>query len=177
MAKAGTVIGLDEFNNHLSRISGIVSGTIMRSGMSKAATAIKRVMRANVNAVPVNTEHGASVKKGVRQTLGHHTKKDPTHGYILRVGFGVGIRGASRLKRQSAGTTKGKGISAKNVHWFVLGAGPPKRRGVIDPFFAGVIANSVRDAGPTAATALIKGVNAAIQREATKKKSFIIVYV
>lgn len=152
------VLGLHELDETLARLSGEIAGPAMRSGLSAAATVTKKVIRANVNAYPilyaqeggVKKGHPASIKRAARQTLGHSIKKDRTQGYLLRVGFGVGKRGDRRNKRQSRGTTKGKGISARNIHWWILGTRSAKRPGDIRAQFAKILEMSVAASRTTA---------------------------
>ena len=168
------IIGLHELDETLARMSGELSSSIMRSGLGAAATVFKKVIRANVNAVtiPYSTtdkkqQHPASIKRAARQSIGHSIKKDVRAGYELKVGFAVGAKGAKRNKRLSMGKTKGKGISRRNIHWWVLGT-KTKNIGAV---FAEVLRTSMLDAQDAALGRLRAKVWERIKIEATRPRT------
>lgn len=114
------VIGIEVLDRTLADLATSVAPQAMRAGISAGATVVKKVMRHEVNSTSFDTPNAASVKAAARKAIGHKIKRRAA-GYQLTIGFGVGKRGAKRNKRLSKGTTKGKGISAQNIHWWVLG--------------------------------------------------------
>ena len=185
MATKARIVGLDELHERLSRLSGVVPDRAIRSGFGGAGTAIKKVIRANVNAQPVNTDHEASLKAGVRKSVGSSVKKAKSgqvqHGYVLKVGFGVGAKGAKRDRRLSSGETIGQGkrigVSARNIHWFVLGTRGTRRPGQLAPMFKDGLRESVQAATPTAVRILRERFNAAIKREVARGATKVLIQI
>ena len=108
------------------------------SGTNAALTVIASHFRKHIDASSIRSPNAASLKYGAKKTVGKRflrggtSRMGKTTERIAVAGFGVGKTGANRSKVQSKRTTleetakrKPKpsvGVSAQNIHWFVLGA-------------------------------------------------------
>ena len=167
------IIGADELDKTLRLLSGRIGSRVMRSALAAGALPFKQHIRAAINAHPVRNVKSrykgseTSLRAGVRKTVGHSVKKDVTHGYLLKVGFGVGKKGARRKARTSHGRSPGKGavgISARNVHWFVTGTTDMRA------FFAGVLRDACLDAQANAAQRIRKKAAERLQIETERAR-------
>lgn len=146
----------------------------MRAGIGAGMTPIAKALRAAINATAASTELKREARKTVGKKFGK-VKGGPAKGQIeAKVGYAVG----KKTTKQERPGKKGVGISAANIHWFVLGltkttgtrrlkhgslrgpkAGHPT--GLIEPPFAGTMQRAraaSQDAALAAARAKISQV-------------------
>jgi len=146
------VIGIEALDRTLADLSNQVAPAAMRAGLNAGATVVKKIMRHEVNSTSfprMSTDEPdvSGIKAAARKSIGHTIKRRAA-GHELKIGLGVGKRGAKRDKRLSRGKTKGKGISARNIHWWVLGTkerrqkGTGQKVGSLEPVFEGVVRNA-----------------------------------
>ena len=175
-----TLLGPKELNRNLDRLSRSGSKRAIVAGIRAGMQPVARAMRAAINA----SEASPELKREARKTIGARFNKT-RHSQVreARVGFSVGkkvkqIRGAqaARGKRIEAGKSGGSGVgvSAANIHWFVLGTDERHQKsGHPTGQIANVFGNVTRLAltastGPSLAAARRK-ITQVIEREARKK--------
>ncbi len=144
-----------------------------RAGIRAAMTPVAKAARAAVNAAPGSPE----LKRAARKAIGN---RFAARTGTAKVGFGVGK--ASRAKRSAAkqraiagasGERKGVGVSAANIHWFVLGT--QERRtskratGRIESVLANVIPNATMQSAGASVEAARQKIQQVIEREARKR--------
>jgi hypothetical protein len=138
MASRKTVVfGAKELDRKMLRMVDTGSKVAMVRAIDAGMRPIAKAMRAAVNASDAST----FLKREARKSIGHRFKKN-TRGRKspireAKVGFAVGKRKKSvqaavkaRGKRLAAGKGGGRGvgISAQNIHWFVLGTDERKHK-------------------------------------------------
>jgi len=162
-----------------------------RGGINASLTPLKKAMKSAVNATPASP----AIKKIARKAIAKRMVKGKMEG---KVGFGVGSRKTKAGKKTMSaakarhvagmsGERKGVGISATNVHWFVLGTHPPKgdpreattlrgadlkkprKTGKVDPDLAIVAAYGHRQSAGASVEAARKKIEQIIEREARKR--------
>jgi hypothetical protein len=112
--------GLRQLERKLDRLAKTGSKKVARAAMTGAVAPIRKAIRQQVNGATAS----AGLKRSARKTIGSKVKKQPGGEYGAKVGFGVGK--PTKKKRAAAtaraGSSKsGVGVSAANIHWFVLG--------------------------------------------------------
>lgn len=149
----------------------------MTAGINASMTVLSRAMRAAVTATDVHP----NIKREARRSVGKRFKRGGTNrmgvttAEVAKVGFKVAKPKAAQGKK-TQGTSRGKGVSVRNIHWFVLGTverrhdttGRPtgKIQGVFGNVTAQVMASS---SGPALAAAR-KKTGQVILREAAKRR-------
>lgn len=168
-----TITGDKRLDRKLKKLAGPIANRAITAGIRAGMTPVARAMRAAVNASPAS----ATAKRGARKAIGQRFSKNkggPNKGVReAKVGFGVGRKGARRLEHLSSGETRGVGISATNIHWFVLGTDERETKaghgtGSIPELFAGA-ADAGRAVGSAALAAARKKITQVIEREARKR--------
>jgi len=178
--RSGAVlIGEKELDRKLKRLGRQGSRRAVRAGINAGLSHVARALRAAIDATPIDTTDEKGIKRAAKKTVGKRfgkAKGGPRRGQVeAKVGLGVGKRGGKRTERLSSGKTRGVGISAINIHWFVLGTddryhkstGHPTGR--IEPLFKGVAARAAAASKGPALTAARKKIQQVIEREARKK--------
>lgn len=101
--------GVPAFDAKCRRLAGPALNRIARSGIRSAKTVVVQAMRA------------AAPTESLRQAIGGRMLKSK-EGFGAKAGGGVGKRMGSKGAKPRVGRgTKGVGISARNIHWYVLG--------------------------------------------------------
>lgn len=186
-----TVIGQKALERTLRRLATTASDKAITAGVRASMVSIAKAMRAAVNSTSASSE----LKREARKSIGSRFAK-PKMGNRrgikeAKVGFSVGKSGkaikragAARGKRIAAGKSgsKGVGVSAQNIHWFVLGtkkrflkkgsargpkAGHPT--GVIRNVFGGVTRLAFAGSAAAAVNAARQKIKQVMLREARKK--------
>jgi hypothetical protein len=126
------ITGLRAVERKLNRLATTSSKKATVAGHRASMTTIAKAMRSAVNASDAST----FLKREARKSIGARFSKGMAKELTLaKVGFSVGKKAkqvksaqAARGKRLGAGKGGGRGvgISAANIHWFVLGT--KKRR-------------------------------------------------
>lgn len=120
--------GLDELLSTLSTIKDRGAKRAARAGLTAGLAVLRTSMRSQINA----TSASPALKRAARASIGSKLKKE-AEGIAGKVGFSVGKKlktvskqSAAKLAKQTAKGTRsgGVGISASNIHWFVLGTVP-----------------------------------------------------
>lgn len=181
------VKGLADIQAKLSNMASKGGAKLLRAGVGAGMTSLAQSLRAAVN----STAATAEVKRAARKTIGKRYAKGGTSRTgkttqaAAKVGFGVGFK-LKRLRQQaakhSATGRKGVGLSAADVHWFVLGtverklkrgsekgpkAGHPTGR--IPPMLAGATRTASQYGGPGALEAARQKISDLLQKEAQTK--------
>lgn len=171
---AGTVLlGKPELDRKLNHLSGKASKRAIVAGIKASLIPIARAMRTGVNASSASHE----LKKAARQSIGSRfTRKRWESVREAKVGFAVGKSKKSVAKRSAkrGEGRPGAGVSASNIHWFVLGTDERttksgKSTGRIEGVFAGVTDAAVGAAGQASLAAASKKIQQVIHREARKR--------
>lgn len=178
---ATTITGVEELDHKLARLSRSSSRRAVTSGIRAGLTPLGKAMRAGINASDASPE----LKRAARKTIGKRfaRAKGGQGVYQAKVGFAVGMKHkavrravvkARKKKRAEGGMSRGVGISAFNIHWFVLGTKQRRTKsghatGRIPAFFEGVVGGAFAVAGGAALAAARAKIRQVIQREARKK--------
>ena len=148
-----------------------------RAGIRAAMTPVARAARAGVNA----TTASPAVKRAARKAIG---KRFVAKKAEAKVGFGVGK--PSKKKRMAAHErnvygeggarlVRGVGISASNIHWFILGTKeratktPARATGRIKSVLSDVIPNATMQSAGASVEAARRKIQQVIEREARKR--------
>lgn len=101
--------GVPAFDAKLRRLAGPALNRITRSGLRAANNVTVQAMRA------------AAPTESIRQAIGGRMLKSK-EGLGAKAGAGVGKKMGPKGEKPRVGRgTKGVGISARNIHWYVLG--------------------------------------------------------
>lgn len=113
--------GLEEVKNKFGDLGKRVAKKAAKAGVNAGLTPLLGAIRRQVNGYPISPE----LKAAVRKTLGKRLLKKEGQELTGKAGFGVGKQseGKRRKAQDRAGddAKRGVGISASNIHWFVLG--------------------------------------------------------
>jgi hypothetical protein len=174
------LLGDKELDRKLKRLAANSSKKAITAGIRAGMAPIAKAMRAAINSTSASSELKREARKTIGARFGKTRKIQERH---AKVGFGVGKRAAA-VKRAKAARQKrieggrsgggGVGISAANIHWFVLGT---DERHQESGHPTGQIANVFGDvtrlamAGSMAASvhAARRKITQVIEREARKK--------
>jgi pyruvate dehydrogenase complex dehydrogenase (E1) component len=185
-----SVTGLKNLDRKLARLQKEVAPKAAKAGTQAALTLVAKGMRQAVN----STDASTALKAEARRAIGSKVRKGGTDKFgktrepVAKVGFAVGkkrkkavaasqkARGERAAKGKAGG--KGVGVSAQNIHWFVLGtkkrtvttgrfAG--KEVGEIDPIFGGVTDVAMQTHGEAAAAAGAAKAKAIVEKEAKRR--------
>lgn len=171
------VQGLRGLSETLSQIRTTGFRQVARATMTGTVVPLKKAIRRGVNRTKTTT----AVKRAARQTIGSSVNRNKDGTYGAKAGLGVGKptkrkRVASHERsvygQRGAKLAAGVGLSAANIHWFVLGTKQRKQKttgrevGRINPIFSGVVpaavsasrGEMVSEAAKRAAIALQKAV-------------------
>lgn len=175
-----TLLGSKELNRKLDRLSKSGSKRAIVGGIRAGMTPIARAMRAAINTSDASPE----LKREARKTIGaRFDKKRYSDVRQARVGFSVGKKKktiqraqAARGKRVAEGKSGGGGvgISAANIHWFVLGTDERqtksgRRTGKIKGVFGNVTRQALASSAGASLAAARRKIRQVIEREARKK--------
>ena|GEM_PF-4452299 len=161
------LIGGKQLDAALKQLGYRGSKNAIKAGVRAGLTVAAKAFRQEINGTTVDTPHAASLKAGVRKTVGKRLWLDKATGtYQAKVGFAVNTKGGKRNRRTSRGQTTGVGISPNDVHWFTL-TGAKRPRSTMEPQFNGV---AKRAAARSAAPALAKAKEKIRQRIAVEAR-------
>ncbi len=149
-----------------------------RAGIRAAMTPVVKAARAGVNAT---TTASPAVKRAARKAIG---KRFVAKKAEAKVGFGVGK--PAKKKRMAAHErnvygeggarlVRGVGISASNIHWFILGTKeratktPARATGRIKSVLSDVIPNATMQSAGASVEAARQKIQQVIEREAQKR--------
>lgn len=193
----GDWVDTKELRRELQRLAEAVPEKMMRPALGAAMTATAKRVRSAIN----SSSASPAVKKAARKTIGKRYKKGKDGQPAVKVGFGVGK--PSKRKRMGAHERSvygqagaklatGVGLSANNVHWFVLGTQrrllkkgpaiiPPDEygdfrtliagdsTGAIKPTLAGAIPQAMAGASDFVANEMARRVRDLLAKEARKR--------
>jgi hypothetical protein len=126
-----TLLGDKDLEQRLTHLGRRGSKRAITAGIRASMTPIVKAMRAAINTAPLSALKGegdhARLKREARRTIGaRFGKTRKIRERHAKVGFGVGKR-QKQIQAAQKGHAKrgggGVGISAANIHWFVLGTG------------------------------------------------------
>jgi len=127
LGRGTALLGDKAMDRKLKRLGTTGSNRAITAGIRASMTPVARAMRTAVNA----SDASSYLKREARKSIGQRFAKNRKKGVKeAKVGFSVGKKqkqikaaGAARGKRLAAGKGGGRGvgISATNIHWFVLG--------------------------------------------------------
>jgi hypothetical protein len=153
---------------------------VAAKGIRAGLTVVGKAMRSAINASDASPE----LKREARKTIGQRFQRKVAGGLgpQAKVGFSVAKRTkqiakarAARTKRVEAGKSGGRGvgISAKNIHWFVLGTDEREHKsghstGKIDGVFGDVTRQALATSQGAALAAARAKMSAEIKKEALK---------
>ncbi len=163
--------GLEELLRTITSLKGSVSRSAMVSGMKAAMARMARGLRKEVTRQGVETAHAASLKAGMRKSVGSRflkggiDKAGRSHATVAKVGFAVGKKGDDRM---SKGTTGGVGVTRQTTHWFVLGT-PERVPGEVKEIFGNTVARAANTHGDLALRAGIRKAKQRFEKLAAKR--------
>jgi hypothetical protein len=181
---AATLLGSKELNRKLKMLAEKSSKKAITAGIRAGMTPIAKAMRAAIN----SSDASPVVKREARKTIGARFGKTRriTERHA-KVGFAVGKRAAAvqsamkargkRVAKTGGSRPKGQvGVSAQNIHWFVLGT---KERhwktktgqstGEIEDVFRNVTKQALATSAGASIAAARRKITQVIEREARKK--------
>lgn len=169
------LIGDKELDRKLAYLGGKGSRKAVRAGIRAGLGPIARAFR---SAIQSTSDVGTDLKREAKKSIGSRygkVKRGIYAGQVqARVGFAVGKKRA-KLKKTSEGKSGGVGISAANIHWFVLGTEERRHKasghptGKVEAVFISVADEAVAHSGHASMTAARKKIKQVIEREARKK--------
>lgn len=170
---ADDLAGFEQLLAKLSKLEDKRDRRIAKAGVNTGLKALVAAQKAAVNAAPVS----GALKAAARKLVGKRVLKSDGAIVAGKAGFAVGK--SSRKKRQSAHArnlrgqggaheTKGAGVCAADIHWFVLGTGQRATAsghgvGKLPPLLAGVVQRASGGAGE----AMVNAARAKIQQLST----------
>lgn len=170
--------GLDKLLRTLNTTRDKTTKKCARAGTNAGLTALTKAMRAAVNSTPASS----AIKRAARKAIGKSLKASRGTGMkgIVggKAGFSVGKQ--SKKKREAAKARSmagggGVGISAANIHWFVLGtddryhkSGHPT--GKIEDVLKGVVPSATMAARGDMLEAARKKITQVLARETAKAR-------
>lgn len=168
-----TLTGDKLLDRRLRHLSERGSKRALAAGIRASMTPIHRAIRAGIKASDASDE----LKRAARQAIGKRFRKGGVSKIgkvttpVALVGFGVGKR---KSKGTGEGKSRGVGISASNIHWFVLGTAKRQLKtgqptGKIEPPFAGVVQQAFANSQGAALAAARRSISRTIAREARKQ--------
>jgi hypothetical protein len=180
--------GVEQLNRKLESLGTTTARRAMRSAVNAALTPIVKAARGRINAASASSE----LKTEARKYIGKRLKKQFGGGARnteAKAGFAVGMTVKKAAKAQKSkfyrmdNKRKGVGVSAANIHWFVLGtarrrlwtgsARGPKAghsTGQIVPPFAGVMESAVAISQNAALAAARNKLSQILLKEAQRKR-------
>ncbi len=184
---AEAIKGLRKMQRKLDYLARKGSRRVARAGAVGMAVPLRREIRRGVNRTRVpkpKSGEASTLKRSVRQAISSSIKLKRGD-YELKVGFGVGKQPKAKKAKASARAKEGGGvgISARNVHWAVLGTGEfsektkSKRRkdsgastGSTKAVFKGVVQLAVVAGSKPAIREAAKRAKIALRKEARKRR-------
>ena len=188
--KSSNIKGLMKLDRRLRHLEKRGARRVAGKGVRAGLMVVGKAMRSAINASDASSE----LKREARKTIGQRFQRKMAGGLgpSAKVGFSVAKRAkqvaqasAARGKRlgqtkgskgeffRGTGDTRGVGISATNVHWFVLGTTERKHQsghatGKIDGVFGDVTHQALATSQGAALEAARAKISAEIKREALK---------
>lgn len=108
------IFGIPELDKRLEGLKIAVANRCARAGLTKGARLAAKKIKAEV----------PSKDKHLRKAIGSSVKKQkggPNRGYTqAKAGAAVG-RASKATEKKARGNRGGVGISAENIHWYILG--------------------------------------------------------
>lgn len=183
MAGLRQIIGARELDRKLAFLSTAGSKMAIAAGINAGLTETARAIRAEIGNTPVivKGKDSSVVKREARKTIGKRFVRGGTDrmgrgtARVAKAGFSVGKKKKS-LKPKGGGKSSGVGLSARNIHWFVLGTRERhhdttgKKTGKIKAFYENVIDRAMATSGGQVDRAIRDKTAQVITREARKKR-------
>ena len=156
------ITGIPELDKRLEGMKQAVANRCARAGLSKGARLGAKLVKAQV----------PGSQKQIRKAIGSSVKKQksgPNRGFTqARFGAAVGVKQQPEQKRAGGGV----GISAANIHWYILGTkdrtvrktGQRAGRMPANP----IVAQAMASGRSQVIDAVKEGTLASIEREAQK---------
>ncbi|HUT92914.1 MAG TPA: hypothetical protein VMY37_25705 [Thermoguttaceae bacterium] len=169
------IVGMEELIRAVATIKNKTSRNAMAAGVRAAMTIVRKHIRKEINSQECHTAHAASLKAGMRKSVGGSFKKGGLdhlgrrHATIAKVGLGVGKKGEARLSRGQTEDAKGKrlGVTPETLHWFVLRT-PTRSRSQVPPLFEGVVERATASAGEPSMQAAVTKAKQRFERDAAR---------
>lgn len=166
------LLGDKALTRKLDRLSKSGSKKAIVAGIRASMTPIAKAMRAAINA----SEASPKLKREARKTIGARFAKGFKQRNVreAKVGFSVGKKKKAIAKATAAHEGGGVGLSAANIHWFVLGTDERQQKsgkatGKIEGVFGDVTRQALATSAPASVAAARKKIKQVIEREARKK--------
>ena len=174
--------GLDQLMRNMNTLKDKTIKKATRAGINAGLTPLVKTIKHEIDNVS-SDQASTSLKRAAKKTIGKRLKKRRGK-YHGKAGFAVGKptkrRKFTARERYQAGwggmkILSGVGISASNIHWFVLGTASRFRRkgatGKIKPVFHGIIPMAAISSSGKVAEATKKKTSEVIEREARKMRT------
>jgi hypothetical protein len=153
----------------LRYIKGEVPRKAAKAGINAGLTVLVKSIREYVD----SSSASGPLKAAARGTIGKNLRMAGGGDYLGKAGFGVGRMGAvAKMAAHARSVDKAKqgvGISARNIHWPILGTkAHGKGGGNMPRSFVSVMGAAVVSAEPGIISAMAKQTERVIAREAKK---------
>ena len=165
--------GVNKMIANLKKTQAKTARKIERASISAGLTPATKAIRSGVN----GTSADARLKKAARKTIGRSVKRKRLgeSNYQGKVGFGVG---KPSKKKRAAATARAKGghgigLSAANIHWFVLGTAARYHKsgrftGILPAYLEGIVPRSMASARGLIKDAMRQKAKQVLARETAK---------
>lgn len=179
----GQIIGARELDRKLQYLSTGGSKKAVSAAINAGLTVVTKAIRAEIGNTPVTVrgKDSATVKREARKSIGKSfvrggtDRMGKTTARVAKAGFAVAKKHKT-LKQKGGGKTRGVGLSARDIHWFVLGTkerhqySTGRKTGKIRAFLEDVIPKAMATSGGQVVTAIRDTTAKVITREARKKR-------
>ena len=169
------ISGDRQIDRQLRRLEARTAKKALTAGIKAGQMKVAKAMRAAINATDASADLKREARKsiGSRFTRGGVARTGKITARVSKVGFSVAKKHKT-LKKTGEGRSRGVGISAANIHWFVLGTkdrhhDSGKSVGRIEAVFGDVTEKAFTASKGAALEAARAKVTQVIQREARRK--------
>ncbi len=178
---AVSITGARELDRKLQYLTTAGSKRAVSAGINAGLTVVTKEIRAEIGNTPViiRGTDSSAVKRAARKSIGKKWRRGGTNrmgkttARVAKAGFAVGKKQPPAEKRPGK---RGVGLSARNIHWFVLGTKERhqyttgRKTGKIRAFLEDVIHKAMATSGGQVVMAIRDKTAQVITHEARKKR-------
>lgn len=172
------VLGTQQLEANLTKLRGPTADRMTTASVRGGLKVLKKAMRSFVN----QSQAQPAVKRNARRLLGTSIRQKAAKGRPAQAKAGFAV-GKPRGTKAIAAGLKGVGLSAANIHWFVLGTAertirqgkkPFPRKGMktgkIRPLLAGIPAKALRSTKTLFMYEAARAAKAVMEKEVRKAR-------
>ncbi len=165
--------GFHNLVRNLNELKDTASKRAARAGVNAGLTVLARTIRQAVNGTSASPQLKAAARKTVAKRL-NRAQKTEGKPYVGKAGFAVGKQGDKKKMtaherfvygQGGARLARGVGVSASNIHWFVLGTQQrTTRRGHRTGKIFGLLAGAVQSACVAAQSGILEAARSKVSQ-------------